>query len=326
MAAELDALRAASAEATATWQATVAEIRALQDAGEPVPADLAMREAEEQDAAETAAQAAADYAATHVTEADAAIAAQGDLDRLAAAQQAVIDAQTALTNAENALANAQSVLDTAYGEPDERKISVLTAMRDAIAAQQAVDGDVQPTTDGDLTCYLLTSHDGGVVSVPIAYGTSGTVTVTEVAAPEGYDLLDGTITATATPGLEGSTSTTSWETDDEHLIGAGDRNELSDVQTGGAVHNLTLTNDAIPEEPEIPTEPEVPTTPPTTPPVVPPTTPPAPPVVPEAPAPSTPTTLAYTGTDGAAPVVLGSLAALLAGAAGMIAAFRRRTS
>lgn len=292
---EQDRLNSVADAAHATWQATVREVLALREAGQPIPFELATRELAEQTVAQTASETASAYRDATLAEADAARAGTNALAQDAAAKAA----QTKLTDAQSVLVSAQNALAYASGDGFDGSLSAMWQDRAdrvgaQIAANSAAGVAVVRTVDTDtLVCWQGISGADGTISLPLE--SPFNVTVEEIAAPAGFEKIDGRIA----PGTGAFTK-------GGMTLGGG--------ADGGNIENYSLVNQPTP-----PVEPPV--EPPVTPPVEPPTPPVAPPVQP----PAQPETIAYTGgsVDG---VALGGIAALLAGAGAAITTIARRRS
>lgn len=276
----------AIATANAERQRLADEITALQDAGEPVPQELA-------DA----------HAAAQQAQADAIAAGQPTADALAATQAATQAANVAL-DASNA---AQAELNTRFPggylpwTTDNHGVNTTAfeASQPAWAAAEQVKVDaglaqaecnaqwgvsVEPTLVSGSGASAIYSYDiatcNGVATLPIG---SYAHAITEIAAPEGYMLA----------GLRYEVVQTSE---------AGFTFNGGTFDTRGAV--LPITNDKVP---------------PVEPPVTPPTTPP---VTPEKPVEQ----LAMTGGDSTAAWSIGGIAAVLLAAGSALSIFRRHTA
>lgn len=283
---------AASAAANAERQRLADEIIALQNAGEPVPVELAQAHADAQAAQDAALAAAAPYNDAVDALAGGAQVARAALDASTAAQS---ELNTRFPGGYLPWTLTDNAVDTtAFEASMPAWIAAGDALRAAGLAQAECNarwGVSTAPTDlgGGVYAYDIASCEG-VATLPAG---STPVAVTEIVSPEGY-VLDGTRYETPMVS-EGRFS----------FDGAT-------FSTRSAV--LPIANEAQP-----PVEPPV--EPPVTPPVTPPTTPP---VVEQPATPKTPETLAYTGSESPVGLVAGALALLAAGGAGITVALRRR--
>lgn len=306
----LDALESDASAKDSERQRLADEIIALQDAGQPVPAELVAEHATAREAAEAAAQAVADALAqtdasgqtgTALREA-AASAAQ----RLAAYEAAVANVDATLPVI--ARITADDVDRTAYRTTSAAFLASANAQISNWLAQETCNERYGvPTTpvasDATWDTFRVATCDG-VAYLPV--GAIRAESITEVEAPEGY-IRDSTVHEIALKG-EGR-----FGFDGETV------RVTSDGQTQAVRFNLA--NERAPK-PEVP-----PVTPTPTPPapVEPSPTPSAPAPTPTPSASAKPMTLAYTGGSAEPAIwagVIGGIAALAGGA--LLLARRKR--
>lgn len=304
----------ASDAAHAEWQAGVAEILALQNAGNPVPVELAEQEA--------ALQVAS-------TDANAATAAaNATRDALQGARDAAITAIAAHNSAQmnyniyKPLADAaQAAYDNAASTWDSARYDNFTELARQMQVMIDVHGNITPVVVDGEVCYTATTDETGTLYIPISLDGYG-YSIEEVVAPAGYERVEGKVVVTVESGTvntgDGSIEVTYSQTSDNVAVTPN-----GDATFGGGSHlsggsNLGSTLSNTPVTPPV----DPPVDPPVEPPVEPPVTPPTTPETPKTPE----AELAYTGSDAAATWTIGGIAAALLAAGGALFAFRRRTA
>ena len=319
----LDALESDASAKDSERQRLADEIIALQNAGQPVPAELVAEHATAREAAEAAAQAVADALAQTDASGQTGTAlreaATSAAQRLAAYEAAVANVDATLPviariTADDVDRSAFRNTSAAFLESYNAQISNWLAQETCNEKYGVPTTPIDTVNDAGITwdMFRVATCDG-VAYLPV--GAIRAQSITEVGAPEGY-VLDSTVHEIALKG-EGRFGFDGTEV-----------KVTSDGQTQAVRFNLT--NERAPE-PEVP-----PVTPTPTPPApeVPTPTPSAPTPTPTASATPTPTpsasakpsgTLAYTGGSAEPAIwagVIGGIAALAGGA--LLLARRKR--
>lgn len=292
----------AIASANTERQRLADEILVLQEAGEPVPVELATEHAAAQQAQTDAIAAAQPYNDAVQVAHDTAL---GATEAISSHNEAALNLELTRVSAEGA----QTAYENAASTWDSSRHDTFTEMAERMQRMIDEQGNLSPFVVDDMNCFTMTTGADGTIFVPIST-EGGYYTVTEVVAPEGYKLFEGTVTVTIERGgsYEDGKFTHSYsQSSDDGTLTPGDDVTLGGTgETGGVALDATFSNEKISEEPPTPVEPPVE---------------PEVPVTPEEPKPET---LATTGSD--APIALAGVAGLIAAAGGALTLFRRRTA